>query len=60
MRKLIETLESDKELTALKEEYEQLTGKFAPPYHWDCFNGIDAYKESIRKDIEDYKKHFAD
>lgn len=56
MNGLIELLRTDPEIQSLKKKCFELTGEWIP-YHWDCFNGIDAYKEYMRKVIRDHESN---
>lgn len=53
MNELIRKLRHDQEIRKLKEKCHELTGKWIP-YHWDCFKGLDYYKEHMRKIIQEH------
>ncbi len=50
---LIDVLRDDPEISFLRKRCYEVTGKWIP-YHWDCFKGLDDYKEHMRKVIEDH------
>lgn len=52
--KLMEILRTDEEIVSLKAEYHKLFDRYCP-YHWDDFDGIDDYKDKMRKAIEEKK-----
>ena len=42
------------EVLELKEKYHEITGVWLP-YHWDCFESIDEYKEYMKRTIEEHE-----
>lgn len=53
MGNLIDILKNDKEVTELREQYHQITGKCLA-FHWDCFADINEYKEHMRNFIKEH------
>ncbi len=52
MDNIIDILNDDKDLQALKKQYEEKYMKNAPPFNTDEYNGIDDYKEQLKKLVE--------
>lgn len=53
MSELIQKLKADREVQELKKKCHELTGRWIP-YHWDCFDNFEDYKEYMRKVIREH------
>lgn len=51
--KIVEMIRKDKEIQQLKAAYEEKYHKYAPPYNYDEYAGIDDYKDKLRKLVEE-------
>lgn len=47
-----EYLKTDEELQQLRKEWEEKFTEAVPPWNYDCFGGIDNYKERIKMALE--------
>lgn len=56
MNELIQKLRQDPEIQELKKKCHELTGEWIP-FHWDCFQDFDEYKEYMRKVIREQEKN---
>lgn len=54
MKKLIQALKEDEEIQYLKGRCYEITGEWIP-YHWECFNGIEEYREYMKKIVREYE-----
>ena len=50
--RIVEVLQKDEELKQIKEEYKKKFSKNAPPYNYDQYNGIEDYKQKLKKLID--------
>lgn len=58
MKKMIECLRRDEELKQLRKEWKEKFTQPFPPWNYDCYGGIEDYKQKIRDALEsgDYTK----
>ena len=54
MKKLIQALKEDEEIQYLKRRCYEITGEWIP-YHWECFNGTEEYREYMKKIVREYE-----
>lgn len=52
MKKLMEYLRNDKELEKFRNEWKKKFTQPFPPWNYDCYSGIDDYKQKIREALE--------
>ena len=52
---LMEYLRNDKELQALREEWQKSSNDSFPPYNTDEYNGITDYKNKIKERLHEQK-----
>ncbi len=50
--KLMECLRTDEELKSFRKEWKTKFNEPFPPYNYDCYSGIDDYKEKIKTALE--------
>lgn len=58
MKKMLECLRNDEELRQLREAWGKRFEQPFPPWNYDCYRGIDDYKQKIKEALEsgDYRK----
>ncbi len=58
MKKMIEYLRRDEELKQLRKEWKEKFTQPFPPWNYDCYGGIEDYKQKIRDALKsgDYTK----
>lgn len=54
--RFMDMLDNDEELQALKEQYQQIYNKVAPPFCIDTHGSIQAYKDDIKNRIRKLKE----
>lgn len=58
MKTIMEFLRNDEELKRLRQEWKKKFQQPFPPWNYDCYGGMDDYKQRIREALEsgDYRK----
>lgn len=50
---IVDIIDNDQEIQQLEAAYEEKYHKYAPPYNYDEYAGIDDYKDKLRKLVEE-------
>lgn len=50
--KILDIIRNDKEVQQLWQEWEEKFTEAVPPWNYDCFGGIDNYKQRIKMALE--------
>jgi len=55
---MLGALRNDKELKQFRQEWKEKFDQPFPPWNYDCYGGIDDYKQKIKEALEtgDYRK----
>ena len=51
--KLAQFLLTDPEINDLQNRYHNLTGKYLPGWHWECFGDLNNYISSLREMVSE-------
>lgn len=52
--RIVERLNADEEIRELRKQLKELTGR-SLPFNYDCYGGIDEYKEHLRECVRQRK-----